>query len=41
MFSDLDLLMRQRGIDAVLVPMHEEMHPSIRWLSRGAKVTRG
>jgi Xaa-Pro aminopeptidase len=41
MFRDLDLLMQQRGIDAVLVPMHESMHPSFRWLSKGAKVTRG
>jgi Xaa-Pro aminopeptidase len=41
MLRDLDLLMRRRGIDAVLVPMHEAMHPSFRWMSRGAKVTRG
>lgn len=41
MIRDLDLLLRQRGIDAVLVPMHEFMHPSFRWLARGAKVTRG
>lgn len=33
--------MSTRGIDAVIVPMHEAMHPSFRWLSRGAKVTRG
>ncbi len=33
--------MTQRGIDALIVPMHEAMHPSFRWLSRGAKVTRG
>lgn len=41
MLSDLDRLMRERRIDAVLVPMHEAMHPSFRWLARGAKVTRG
>src|SRR5512147_2967292 len=41
MLSDLDTLMSARGIDAVIVPMHEAMHPSFRWLSRGAKVTRG
>lgn len=41
MLSDLDSLMRSRNIDAVVVPMHEAMHPSFRWLSRGAKVTRG
>ena len=41
MLGDLDLLMLQRGIDALIVPMHEAMHPSFRWLSRGAKVTRG
>lgn len=41
MLRDLDLLMEARGIDAILVPMHEAMHPSFRWLTRGAKVTRG
>jgi Xaa-Pro aminopeptidase len=41
MLSDLDRLMRERGIDAVIVPMHEAMHASFRWLSRGAKITRG
>jgi len=41
MQSDLDLLMRERGLDALIVPMHEAMHPSFRWLARGAKVTRG
>jgi Xaa-Pro aminopeptidase len=41
MLSDLDTLMRDRAIDTVVVPMHEAMHASFRWLSRGAKVTRG
>lgn len=41
MLRDLDNLMRERGLDALIVPMHEAMHPSFRWLSRGAKVTRG
>ena len=41
MLRDLDALMRARSLDAVLVPMHEAMHPSFRWLTRGAKVTRG
>lgn len=41
MLADLDHLLRERGIDAVVVPMHERMHASFRWLSRGAKVTRG
>jgi len=41
MLEDLDRLMRDRGIDAVIVPMHEAMHSSFRWLARGAKVTRG
>ena len=41
MLKDLDSLMRDRGIEALVVPMHEAMHPSFRWLSRGAKVTRG
>ena len=39
MLSDLDHLMSARSIDAVIIPMHEAMHPSFRWLSRGAKVT--
>jgi Xaa-Pro aminopeptidase len=33
--------MTSRNIDTIVVPMHEAMHPSFRWLSRGAKVTRG
>jgi len=41
MLTDLDLLMRARAIDTLIVPMHEAMHSSFRWLSRGAKVTRG
>ena len=41
MLSDLDRLMRERCIDTILVPMHESMHPSFRWITRGAKVTRG
>jgi len=41
MLSDLDRLMRERAIDAVVVPMHEALHSSFRWLSRGAKITRG
>src|ERR1700737_4840484 len=41
MLSDLDILMRARGIDAVIVPMHESAHAAFRWISRGAKVTRG
>lgn len=41
MLSDLDALMRARGIDAIVVPMHESAHAAFRWISRGAKVTRG
>lgn len=41
MLSDLDPLMHARGLGALLVPMHEAMHASFRWLTRGAKVTRG
>lgn len=41
MLQDLDALMRDRRIDTIVVPMHEATHPSFRWLSRGAKVTRG
>src|SRR6267154_3805063 len=41
MLIDLDRLMRERALDALIVPMHEAMHPSFRWITRGAKVTRG
>ncbi|HXH38598.1 MAG TPA: hypothetical protein VNN08_08215, partial [Thermoanaerobaculia bacterium] len=41
MLSDLDGLMQARDLDALLVPMHEALHPSFRWITRGAKVTRG
>jgi Xaa-Pro aminopeptidase len=41
MFADLDLLLTERGIEAAIVPMHENFHPSFRWITRGAKVTRG
>lgn len=41
MLADLDVLMRARSIDTIIVPMHEAMHPSFRWLTRGAKVTKG
>src|SRR5689334_13648645 len=41
MLDDLEGRMEERGIDTVIVPMHESMHASFRWLSRGAKVTRG
>jgi Xaa-Pro aminopeptidase len=41
MLSDLDPLMRSRGIDVMVVPMHEASHAAFRWISRGAKVTRG
>jgi len=41
MIKDLDDLMLSRGIDAAIVPMHEALHPSFRWITRGAKVTIG
>jgi Xaa-Pro aminopeptidase len=41
MLKDLDKLLTDRAIEAVIVPMHEAMHPSFRWLTRGAKVTKG
>lgn len=41
MRSDLDGLMAERGIDALVVSNHEHTHPAFVWLSRGAKVTRG
>ena len=41
MLSDLDILMRARAIDTLLVPMHEVLHPAFRWIMRGAKVTKG
>src|SRR5512138_1745086 len=41
MLADLDPLMQARGIGTLIVPMHEALHPSFRWISRGARVTRG
>jgi Xaa-Pro aminopeptidase len=41
MLADLDRLMRQRGVGASVVSMHENLDPSFRWLTRGAKVTKG
>jgi Xaa-Pro aminopeptidase len=41
MQSDLDRLMAERGIEALVVSNHEMTHPSFRWITRGAKVTRG
>src|SRR5437870_13576037 len=41
MLVDLDNLMRSRGVDTVIVPMHESAHAAFRWITRGAKVTRG
>lgn len=41
MLADLDQLLRDRAIDTLLVPMHEVLHPAFRWISRGAKVTKG
>lgn len=41
MLADLDVLLRSRGIDTLLVPMHEVLHAAFRWLTRGAKVTKG
>jgi Xaa-Pro aminopeptidase len=41
MLADLDQLMRVRAIDTLLVPMHEVLHPAFRWITRGAKVTKG
>jgi len=39
--ADLDHLLRQRDIDTLIVPMHEVLHPSFRWITRNARVTRG
>lgn len=41
MLTDLDAFMRERSIDVLLVPMHEVLHPAFRWITRGAKVTKG
>ena len=41
MLTDLDQLQHERSIDAIVIPLHEFMHPAFRWLARGAKVTRG
>ena len=38
---ELDALMNERGIGALIVPMHEAVHPAFRWMTRGAKVTKG
>jgi len=39
--TDLDVLLRQRDIDTLIVPMHEVLHPSFRWITWNARVTRG
>jgi Xaa-Pro aminopeptidase len=39
--ADLNSLLKSRTIDTLLVPMHEVLHPAFRWLTRGAKVTKG
>jgi Xaa-Pro aminopeptidase len=41
MLADLDSLLTARDVECLIVPMHEAMHASFRWLTRGAKVTRG
>ena len=41
MLTDLDALLRAKQIDTLLVPMHEVLHPAFRWITRGAKVTKG
>lgn len=41
MLSDLDQLQHDRSIDAIVIPLHESMHPAFRWITHGAKVTRG
>ena len=41
MDTDLDPLMTARRIGTLIIPMHEAMHASFRWMTRGAKVTRG
>src|ERR1044071_6835271 len=41
MLADLDHLLHARGIDTLIVPMHEVLHPAFRWITRGAKVTKG
>src|SRR5258708_26856691 len=41
MFSDLDTLLRERGIEATSVPMAETLHPYFGWISRGARVKCG
>src|ERR1044071_6390430 len=41
MLADLDALMNARSLDTLIVPMHEVLHPAFRWITRGAKVTKG
>ncbi|HEX9161530.1 MAG TPA: Xaa-Pro peptidase family protein [Thermoanaerobaculia bacterium] len=33
--------MTARSLSALIVPLHESMHSSFRWISRGAKLTKG
>src|ERR1044071_3707278 len=33
--------MQPRQIDSLLIPLHESLHPAFRWITRGAKVTKG
>ncbi|MBK5259710.1 MAG: aminopeptidase P family protein [Thermoanaerobaculia bacterium] len=39
--DELDRLMREHAIDAVVVPLHETMHSAFRWMTRGANLTKG
>ena len=41
MLKDLDSLMQSRDLSAIVIPNHEQQHPSFRWITRGAKVTKG
>lgn len=41
MQSDLDPLLRSHNLSAIIVPLHESMHSAFRWLSLGAKLTKG
>src|SRR5438105_15466545 len=41
MLTELDSRLRERGIDVLVVPMHEVLHPAFRWITRNAKVTKG
>src|ERR1700730_15843332 len=39
--ADLEPLMQARGLGALIVPMHEAIHPPFLWIARSANGPRG